>query len=261
MVKQCHPSKLRSIVLGCLLCLVMPTQAEEDKGLSQIPLLAGLEQAMSMPVTPKPIQKKIPVHARKKFCLHMRGWAVPTQHVFSVLEGVLSQDTLDGKGVDMIRFWLDRGFGYAMSLLIEENYPKLFAQFVRMIRIEYKDTNAICPFRCTYRDYVELQKDLSMEGQKALDALCKPDCQHINTQFSAYDESFCECLVDQAAQNCELLSRDDQAMIQKAAMNQEVSLRDYEFRSNKNPLNNEHAAAVNERKANMLKVLNGFLSR
>ena len=222
------------------------------------------ESALAAKKTPKAIQptgKGIPKSAQKTFCLNVRGWAIPTQHVFAVFEDVFDKETLDGKGLDTIRFWLDRGFGFALSTLIEEVYPNHFPQFVKLMKIEYKDTNAICPFRCTYRDYVELHQSLSsVESRQQLDALCRPDCLSHKAYFSDYDEDFCECVVNQHSASCMGLSEEDIKVIAKAVNNQKASRRDYEFRSNKNRMNNENTHLIEQRKKALVNSLHNMVA-
>ena len=203
----------------------------------------------------------IPEHAKKKFCLNVRGWAVPTEHMFIVFEDLFKNDALDSKAVETMRFWLDRGFGYALSTLIEEVYPNHFPKFVKLLKSEYKGTNAICPFRCTYRDYVELQQQLAPEKRKTLDQLCQPDCRNHKTHFSDYDEDFCECLVNQGSSACVALAEDDIRMINKTTTNQNASRRDYEFRSKRNTLNSENTQAIENSRKEMINMLHGMINR
>ena len=204
---------------------------------------------------------RIPEHAKKKFCLNVRGWAVPTEHMFIVFEDLFKNEALDSKAVETMRFWLDRGFGYALSTLIEEVYPNHFPKFVKLLKSEYKGTNAICPFRCTYKDYVELQQQLAPEGRKTLDQLCRPDCRNHKTNFSDYDEDFCECLVNQKSPACVALAEDDIRMIKKTTTNQNASRRDYEFRSKRNTLNSENTQAIENSKKEMINMLHGMMNR
>lgn len=199
--------------------------------------------------------------AKKRFCLNVRGWAVPTVHVFSVLEGVLKKDKLTEEDIKIFRFWLDRGFGYALGTLIEDVNQKHIPKFQSMINSEYKNTNVICPFSCTYKDYVELQDQLSAENKKILYKLCQPKCDLQRNLFTSYDKSFCECLVDINHTQCEFLTSEDFKMIKSANKTQDVSRRDYEFRTKKNFFNSENVEAIEQSKSEMVKAINSMIFR
>lgn len=186
---------------------------------------------------------------------------MPTLHVFSVLEDVLKKDKLGDEDIKIFRFWLDRGFGFALGTLIEDVNQKHIPQFKKIIGTEYKNTTVICPFSCTYKDYIELQAQLTQENQRVLHQLCRPRCDLQRTLFNSYDKSFCDCLIDANGEQCEYLTPEDFKMIKSANKKQEVSRRDYEFRTKKNFFNTEDVEAIQQRKSEMVKALNDMILR
>ena len=206
----------------------------------------------------KPAQQKsvlIPIHAKKQFCLNVRGWAVPTEHIFAVFEKGLQQQSLGEESLTIVRFWLDHGFGYAIGALVEGVFPWHMPRFRQLVAHEYRGTNVICPLACTYRDYMELEQSLSSSDKQQLYTICRPNCHLKSTQYNIYDVVFCECLHDPELSQCEILSREDLKIIHHARVNQEASFRDYAFRSKGERFIGKNVETVNAMKKSMISQL------
>lgn len=199
--------------------------------------------------------------AKKEFCLNVRGWAVPTQHLFVVFEDLMGKSSWAEAEQDIVRYWLDRGFGYAMSNLIESTSPRHMNVFKRIVQIEYKGTNVICPLACSYKDFYELRQGISIENHDKLQEVCRPNCLLKTTPFNAYDYDFCTCLISESEDSCNVLSKDDRQIIRKSVGNQEAMRRDYEFRNRKNPLRGESVELLESQKHDFVNAVRGILAK
>lgn len=209
----------------------------------------------------KPDPVVISEFAKKDFCLNVRGWALPTQHVFVVFEDLLNKSSWAEAEQDIVRYWLDRGFGYAMSNLVESTSPRHMNVFKRIVQIEYKGTNVICPFSCSYKDFHELQQGISLQDHATLQEVCRPNCHLKTTPYNAYDFEFCTCLIDDNQESCDVLTSDDRQMIVKSKGNQETLRRDYEFRNRKNPLRSESVELLENQKHDFVNAVRGLLAK
>ncbi|MEC8882759.1 MAG: hypothetical protein VX737_05735 [Pseudomonadota bacterium] len=186
-------------------------------------------------------EKKILItfQAKRNFCLNVRGWMVPTEHFFSHMEEVLISEKWGNKEKDAVRKWLDQGYGYAIARLIEETQPNHLSDFKNILVSEYSKTNAICPFSCSYSDYIELASGLSKDQYATLQKICQPSCFHKKVVPSLYEESFCDCLLTQDKTVCSKLSTSDLRVLMEADSNQAVFYREYKLNSKNN--NQKHS--------------------
>ena len=212
-------------------------------------------------VAPKKPGVTLSQQARIDFCLHVRGWAMPTSHFFELMETTLSKKDWGQPEKALIREWLDRGFGYAMGRLIEDSGSEQMVLFKRMIKYEYPNTSVICPLACTYRDYVSLLKDLPASEHVHLKAVCEPNCRLKTPVYTAYDRAFCECLVADDQRICRVLDDQDYKTIQKANQDQAQQMREYEHKTKRRLIDGESAEAIANRKEDVIKQITSTLTK
>lgn len=243
------------LVLCFQILLVTPGLAESFVRKKQVVLRRNpyLEVHDAVPNKKKEAQDKvenfekktlITFQAKRNFCLNVRGWMVPTEHFFLHMEEVLGNEKWDNKEKDAIRKWLDQGYGYAVARLIEEAQPRRLLDFKNILVSEYSKTNAICPFSCSYSDYIELASGLSQDQYPNLKKTCQPSCLHKKVAPSPYEESFCDCLLTQDKNVCSKLSASDLRALMEADSNQSVLYREYKLNSSNNNEKNSGLAAI-----------------
>ena len=225
--------------------------AKNRFGLRPNPHLKQTRQHQTQPASVVQIQPTMVIsnRSRQNFCLNLRGWAVPTKPLFELLEQVLVKQKWDEQDKGILRFWLDRGFGYAIGQLIEENVPLSMGLYQTLIRQEYPETSVICPLSCTYKDYVNLYDSVSHDQRAVLQETCRPNCSLKSTPFTNYDSAFCACLVDSDRSLCARLSGSDRDMIRKAVRNQETVYREYEYKTQRKMLSGDSVDAIEARKS------------
>jgi predicted DNA binding CopG/RHH family protein len=192
----------------------------------------------------EPVSQLISENTRYQFCLDVRGWALPTSYFFDLFEAMFKQKELSQQDLDQLRFWVDRGFGYAIGRLIESTKPSFMAHYQRMIHYEYPDTTAICPLACSYRDYISLRDSLDSDQIAMLQDACRPDCRLKQTISNPEDEAFCQCLVHQGAQICSRLSVEDIEAIKQSESNQGLIHRKFEQRMKRQMVSGDAASTI-----------------
>lgn len=192
----------------------------------------------------EPVSHLISKNMRYQFCLDVRGWALPTSYFFDLFEEMFKKKELSEQDLDQLRFWVDRGFGYAVGRLIESTKPSFMAHYQRMIQYEYPNTSAICPLACSYRDYMSLRDSLDSDQIVMLQDACRPDCRLKQTISSPEDEAFCQCLIHQEAQICSRLSVDEIESIKQSQSNQGSIHRKFEQRMKRHMISGDAANTI-----------------
>lgn len=215
---------------------------------------------VSEPIKPKKSGITLTKQARLDFCLHVRGWAMPTSHFFELMEKTLSKGDWGQPEKELVRDWLDRGFGYAIGHLIESSNSRRMLNFKKIVKNEYPNTSVVCPLACSYREYVTLLKDLPASEHGYLKEVCAPNCRLKTPIYTAYDRGFCECLVDSTHHICQVLDHDDLQAIQKAQTGQASHMREYENKTKRRLLDGESSEAIENRKEDIMKQITSALS-
>lgn len=249
---------------GFFLCL-FPAMAHGAKPVKVV--LRANSSLKKKPIQPElalaetPEVSLISHEARKQFCLNVRGWAVPTASFFSAFEEFLQKKTWAEHDKEMLRFWLDRGFGFAIGHLIQSAKPAHFPLFKKMMRQEYPDTNAICPLACSYRDYIEVRSSLSAEDFEPLQDLCRPDCRIKKTFYTTYEAMYCDCLATVDSPHCAALSTADQRLVSHSRGRQETLYQDYQHRMKRKLISGDSIDAIESRKSAMMNNLKSLIER
>lgn len=220
-----------------------------------------VRKKVSDPIMPKKLGVILSQQTRLDFCLHVRGWAMPTSHFYELMEKTLSKKDFGQPEKELIRDWLDRGLGFAMGRLIEDSGSKHMTYFKNTIKYEYPNTSVICPLACNYRDYVSLLKDLPASEHDRLKTVCAPDCRLKTSIYTPYDRAFCECLVDDKQKICQVLDEHDYQAIKKANLSQAQQMREYEYKTKRRLIDGESAEAIANRREDVLKQVTSTLSR
>ena len=200
-------------------------------------------------------QVLITPQAKRNFCLNVRGWMVPTEHFFSHMETVLLNEKWGDNEKDEIRKWLDQGYGYAIARLIEDTKPAHLLDFKHILVSEYSKTNAICPFSCSYSDYIELASGLSKDQYVNLQNVCEPSCLRKKVDPSLYESLFCDCLLTQDESICSKLSTSDLRALAQADSHQAAFYREYKLNSKKGNESASGLSAITDSRHKILDVI------
>jgi len=241
------------------------------------PIIAQGVRPVNIALRPNPHLKKRPVQpvsvveapkislisheARKQFCLNVRGWAVPTPSFFAAFEELLQKKAWTEPDKKMLRYWLDRGFGFAIGHLIQATKPAHMVLFQKMMRQEYPDTNAICPLACSYRDYIEVRTASTADEFDMLQDLCRPDCRIKKTSYTNYEAMYCDCLASVDSIHCAALSASDQRSLNHSRGRQETLYQDYQHRMKRKLISGDSVDAIESRKIEMMNNLKSLVER